>query len=301
VSYADFITLLFAFFVVMYSTSSVNEGKMRVLSDSLTASFPGRNKSLAPIQVGQLMRAPYTDNITPLTRLARPAQFVIVAPPDHRAAIDEEKPGEQDAEERDRSELTQAPDQVPDDGAEDELSAQNTLEQDDDLGDVSDVAENVRKNMSPLLKMAEVALKVKKSWVEIELDSSKLFVSGSARLARGAVEILGDLATVLKTFRNPIQVEGFTDNVPIRTLAFPSNWELSAARAASVVHLFTKIGVDPSRMVAIGYGEHRPVADNATAAGRARNRRVVLVIPADENIRRILGAEKNVEIKPGRT
>jgi flagellar motor protein MotB len=163
VSYAYFITLLFSFFVVMYSTSSVNEGKMHVLSDSLTASFPGRNKSLAPIQVGRVMRAPYTDNVTPITR---PAQFVIVAPPDHRAEIDEEKPDEQDADERDPSELTQAPGQAPDDGAEDELSAQNTLEQDEDLGDVSDVAENLRENMSPLLGMSEVVLKVKKSWVE---------------------------------------------------------------------------------------------------------------------------------------
>jgi chemotaxis protein MotB len=67
------------------------------------------------------------------------------------------------------------------------------------------------------------------------------------------------------------------------------------------VHLFTKIGVDPNRMVAIGYGEHRHVADNASAAGRARNQRVVLVIPAHENIRRILGAENKVEIKTGRT
>jgi chemotaxis protein MotB len=77
---------------------------------------------------------------------------------------------------------------------------------------------------------------------------------------------------------NQVQVEGNTDNRPINTEEFPSNWELSAARAASVVHLMTRTGVSPSRMSAVGYAEHRPVADNNTAKGRAANRRVTLVI-----------------------
>jgi chemotaxis protein MotB len=77
---------------------------------------------------------------------------------------------------------------------------------------------------------------------------------------------------------NQIQVEGNTDNRPIHTEEFPSNWELSAARAASVVHLMTRMGVNPDRMSAIGYGEHRPAADNDSEAGRAKNRRVTLVI-----------------------
>jgi len=75
-----------------------------------------------------------------------------------------------------------------------------------------------------------------------------------------------------------VHVEGFTDDVPINTLTFPSNWELSAARAASVVTLFAKTGIDPTRLAAIGYGEYRPVADNDTEAGRAKNRRVVVVV-----------------------
>ena len=99
-------------------------------------------------------------------------------------------------------------------------------------------------------------------------------------------------ASSLKLFPNPIQVEGFTDNVPIRTAAYPSNWELSAARAASVVHLFMKAGVNPERMVAIGYGEHRPVAGNETPEGRSKNRRVVLVIPAEDDARRILDLQR---------
>ena len=82
-----------------------------------------------------------------------------------------------------------------------------------------------------------------------------------------------------------MRVEGFTDNVPINNFAFLSNWELSAARAASVVHLFTRLGIDPKRLAAIGYGEFRPLASNDTADGRARNRRVVLVIMSGTDAR----------------
>ena len=83
----------------------------------------------------------------------------------------------------------------------------------------------------------------------------------------------------MSTFNNPIQVEGFTDNQPIKTLAFPSNWELSAARAASVVHLLMRKGIDPNRMSATGYAEFKPVADNSTIEGRQKNRRVMIIIP----------------------
>ena len=121
--------------------------------------------------------------------------------------------------------------------------------------------------------------------VEVEIKTSLLFPSGSARLVDGALPVLRDLSAILKTFPNAVQVEGFTDNVPINTEVFPSNWELSAGRAASVVHVFTRNGVRPERLVAIGYGEHRPVAENATPEGRSRNRRVVVVIAASPRAR----------------
>ena len=335
VSYADFITLLFAFFVVMYSTSSVNEGKMRVLSDSLVASFAGRNKSLAPIQIGKLVRSPYVDETSPVTGANR---FIIVAPPDSTARLNQA--GQEDALEKgdgffggiqgaagDGDDASLATERAgpwgeqgaesggagPGPGVSDETpyklpehaanvageSDQTNEGQAAEMADVSEVTKTVRESMSPLIDLAEVAIRQKQSWLEIELDSSKLFVSGSARIARGAIPTLSKIVELLKQFPNPIQVEGFTDNQPIRTLAFPSNWELSAARSASVVHLFTQEGVDPERMVAIGYGEHRPVADNATVEGRAKNRRVVLVIPADDEIRRILGDRLEVGIKNG--
>jgi chemotaxis protein MotB len=80
-------------------------------------------------------------------------------------------------------------------------------------------------------------------------------------------------------------VEGFTDNQPIQTNAFPSNWELSTARAAAVVRMLSMEGVDPARMAAVGYGQHQPVARNDTGEGRSRNRRVVLLISRDASVR----------------
>ena len=89
------------------------------------------------------------------------------------------------------------------------------------------------------------------------------------------------LAGVLQRYPNPVRVEGFTDNVPIRTVQFASNWELSAARAGSVVHILSAHGVAPSRLAVIGFGAQRPIASNQTASGREANRRVVVVILAN--------------------
>ncbi|MCU7809772.1 MAG: OmpA family protein, partial [Candidatus Thiodiazotropha sp. (ex Notomyrtea botanica)] len=114
--------------------------------------------------------------------------------------------------------------------------------------------------------------------VKVNMKDKMLFASGRATLSNAAVTALRNISRVLSKVPNQIQVEGNTDNRPIHTEEFPSNWELSAARAASVVHLMTRMGVSPDRMSAIGYGEHRPAGDNDTDEGRAKNRRVTLVI-----------------------
>jgi chemotaxis protein MotB len=110
------------------------------------------------------------------------------------------------------------------------------------------------------------------------MKSQMLLDSGSARLAPSAFGVLESVGSILAPVANGIRVEGHTDNVPNSTLQFPSNWELSAARAASVVHFLMRVGIEPERMAAIGYGEHRPVGDNGSDEGRQRNRRVTLVI-----------------------
>jgi chemotaxis protein MotB len=97
-------------------------------------------------------------------------------------------------------------------------------------------------------------------------------------VSAGAEPVLAQLAATLLPFHNPIRVEGYTDDRPIRTAAFPSNWELSAARAASVVRLLMDHGIDAGRLAVVAYGEYRPIVPNYTAEARNANRRVVLVI-----------------------
>jgi chemotaxis protein MotB len=115
-------------------------------------------------------------------------------------------------------------------------------------------------------------------WLEIEINTDILFPSGSGAFSSSAEPVLDKLAEVLKPFPNPIRVEGHTDDRPIHTAAFPSNWELSAARAASVVHQFTKQGIDPLRLEIVGFGEFHPRQANTSNEGRNANRRVAVLV-----------------------
>lgn len=245
VSYADFITLLFAFFVVMYSISSVNEGKFRVLSESLVASFRSPEKSLEPIQVGKLARSPYNQQIK---LRQQPGAINMEIPSEGKSGLD-------------KKDLEKMKNRIKE------------LEQ---------LTKKIQASMKPLIDDDLVSVRRTDLWVEVEIKSSILFNSGSAHLSQQSLPLLQRLSGILAPLPNTVHVEGFTDNIPIRTVAYPSNWELSAARAASVVHLFVKAGMDPLKLAAIGYGEYRPVADNSTAEGRSRNRRVVLIIQGFE-------------------
>lgn len=237
VSYADFITLLFAFFVVMYSISSLNEGKYRVLSDTLVAAFDTVPKTMQPVQVG-------VEGLT--------GEPTIIQPEKVRPAVTEEP----------------------------------VLEAPPETDPMVDIASDFERLMLPYIKQDVIRVKRDNFWVEVELNTNFLFASGSAELEDEARPLLGRLAEVLKKYPNLVQVEGFTDNVPIDTDAYPSNWELSAARAASVVHLFMNVGVEPERMAAVGFGEYHPIAENTTPEGRNRNRRVAVVVLADADARR---------------
>ena len=114
--------------------------------------------------------------------------------------------------------------------------------------------------------------------VEVEIRTDILFPSGQSQLTPSAHGIIERIGEALRPFPNALNVEGHTDNVPISTTLFPSNWELSAARAASVVHLLTERGVAPSRLTVIGYADQQPLRSNATAEGRNANRRVLIVV-----------------------
>jgi chemotaxis protein MotB len=242
VSYADFITLLFAFFVVMYSVSSVNEGKYRVLSQTLIDAFQETRRSLDPIQVGEINRS--TGNT--------------MGTEDESALIETEQ--------------IQGPGSYQEDGIKiDKLPSNETQR-------LSFLAATIEDMLSDFVDQELVDVTFSEDRVIINMKDKMLFPSASAHLSRAAVNALRNISRVLNTVPNQIQVEGNTDNRPINTEEFPSNWELSAARAASVVHLMTRMGIKPQRMSAIGYAEHRPVADNSTESGRSKNRRVSLII-----------------------
>ncbi len=261
VSYADFITLLFAFFVVMYAISSVNEGKYRVLSDALVAAFRSSPKSLQPIQVGSISKAP----------------VISVAQEDHRNPAMVRLP---------KMYISQS--ETLEGMIHDPLMDEQFTEG-SDLANIGKIADAVEKALESLVEKGVITIARNALWIEVEIRDSILFPSGSARLQDEARPVLEELAHILLDFPNPVRVEGYTDNVPINTIVYPSNWELSAARAASVIRLFAAVGIPPQRMVAQGYGEYRPVADNNTPEGRAKNRRVVIVVLADKEVERLLG------------
>jgi chemotaxis protein MotB len=216
VSYADFITLLFAFFVVMYAISQVNEGKYRLLSDALLQAF--KPDTTAPKDPSQFPRG-------------------------------------------------SAPGEVGGRGPEGQADA-----------GMQAIARDLMSALDPLVKGGQVKITESGLGVAVEINASLLFASAEATLQDDSVPVLTSLAKLLAPLPNDVQVEGHTDNVPISTGQFPSNWELSAARASSVVRLFIDNGVASVRLVAVGYAETRNIAPNLTPEGRARNRRVTVRI-----------------------
>ncbi len=221
VSYADFITLLFAFFVVMYAISSVNEGKYRAVANSLVGAFRS----------------------TPVIPASENAQQV-PAPSIPRTA---QQRRNAEAMRREREHLTH-------------------------------MARDIQKALAPLVDQGKVRVTQSPRGVRVEINASVLFAPGDAKLGDETGAVLKAVAAVLKDDDHAIQVEGHTDSTPIRNAAFPSNWELSAVRASSVIRLFAENGIAEERLTAIGRGQTQPVESNETPEGRQRNRRVTVII-----------------------
>lgn len=217
ISYADFITLLFAFFVVLYASSRSDQAKAHELAHAIQSAFT---------QMGM-----FTPSSAEL-ELARPA-----GPPLPDAAI-----------------------------LQDRQALQNLQRT---LGQV----------LAPEIRRHAVALNLSHQGLVIRLQELGFFDSGSDTLRPESLPIVTAIAGAVRPLPNPVRIEGYTDNVPIHSLQFASNWQLSTARAASLVRIFIdQEGVAPARMSAAGYGEYHPIASNATAAGRQRNRRVDVVV-----------------------
>jgi chemotaxis protein MotB len=241
VSYADFITLLFAFFVVMYSISQVNQSKYRVLSETFAQVFnqPADSKAKPQEDTSSASNA-----ITPIdmggSAATSPSMIII------------------------------------DDAAQPApIESTEKVPTSDELTQISDL---VNEKFSQLINDQMIKVSSNELWLQIELNDSILFSSGGVETSPQAQIIFTEIANILKNYKNPIQIEGFTDNVPIRNTRYPTNWELSSARATEIVKFLANNGVEPERLSAVGYGEFQPLASNDTEMGRAQNRRVAVMV-----------------------
>ncbi|MFQ5328951.1 MAG: flagellar motor protein MotB [Thermodesulfobacteriota bacterium] len=208
VSYADFITLLFAFFTVMYALSSVNESKYTVMSEALGEAFKSTN-----------MEARIAgDTPKDLVSIAFKKRFSS----DYRM---------------------------------------------------------IHSALARFEEEGKVSLIIEERGVVVTLHEKGLFQPDGAEILSEATLLLDEIGKVLKGMPNHLRIEGHTDNVPLKGGAFSSNWDLSAARALHLLKYITgRYGLNPGKLSATGYGEYRPFASNKTSEGRAKNRRVDIVI-----------------------
>jgi chemotaxis protein MotB len=263
IPFGDLLTLLLAFFVTMYAISSVNAGKYRVLSDSLTSAFHGTPTSPDPVSIAQTPTS--ISEHLPITEVNR--MFTAGLPADMRMPLPQAHG------------LVHQGQSSP--GAADPRDLQNKAHEQFEIArtaELNKVEADVSNAMISVARNNNVQVKRRGNNIEVQISTDILFGSGEAQLAAGAQSVLQGLADALKPWPNSVRVEGHTDDRPIRTAQFLSNWELSAARAASVVRLFADHGVDPKRMAVVGYGEFSPMQPNTSIAGRNANRRVVVVI-----------------------
>jgi chemotaxis protein MotB len=228
VSYADFITLLFAFFVVMYGISSVNEGKYKVFGAAINKAFGSKAN---PAEGGTIH----------LTE----EEIYFKSLVDRRNARLAEKQRKQNER-------------------------------------MQNLAKTLNEAMATFVNNGQMNVSQTGRGVELEINASALFNQGEADIQPEAKKTLADAAKVLVGNEFAIEVEGHTDNMPISTNRFPSNWELSSARASSVVRLFIDQGVVAKRLKAVGAADNQPVVPNDTAEGRARNRRVTITVLTPE-------------------
>ncbi len=264
VSYADFITLLFAFFVVMYAMSSVNEGRYRVLSGALSTAFsPGdgiANGGLSAKPQGPLP-APSNASQSPVDAKSPEAPVVEATKPP-------EGPAEPPIDAADRAELAKTAERVQ---------------------RMQKLATKMDEHLQALVRDGQVQVTRGARGIAIEINAAVLFDPAHAELKPASFEALRSLAQVLSGFVEPLQIEGHSDDIPIATRDFKSNWELSAARAASVGRFLIDQGIAPGRIGIAGYAEYRPLVGNASAESRARNRRVTLVVLSADDTRPIEG------------
>src|ERR1039457_5253391 len=242
VSYADFITLLFAFFVVLYASSQVDKRKVGKLALAIQVAFQEMgvfqdSTTEVPIDVAEPMPFSTVQAVENTERTASLGR--IVSHPE---------------------------------GA---LGTGVGIEN----GDLAELQTELETALAPEIKRKEIAMRMEPDGLVISLREVGFFESGSSQMKAASEPAFDRIANLLRQRDYRLRIEGHTDNTPIHTPQFPSNWELSTARATEIVRLLiVREGFAPARMSAAGYAEYHPAATNFTAEGRGMNRRVDIVI-----------------------
>jgi chemotaxis protein MotB len=241
VSYADYMTLLFALFVVLYAMAMVNEDPFETATESIGKVFQandelpknrGHGDDILDVNSSKTNKRLYGHGILDV---AGPELF------------------------------------------EGEVTLSNVS--DSEVGtNLTSLEKELHTALYELIESGFAQLQVDGDWLEIELNSGLLFPSGSSSATNNATTILAVIYDVIGSTTNFIRVRGYTDNQPINTEIFSSNWELSVFRATAILRVLENLSLDPARMAIEGYGQYYPRENNGTAQGRAQNRRVVIAI-----------------------
>ena len=245
VSYADFITLLFAVFVVLYAMGQTDKKKAEEVMSSLRESFgystmaAAGQKGVLPAEDIRMIPAIKPEMaVIPMTRKMPPAG-------PKQGGLEQGRGGKSRADEKEFKEI------------------------------MSSIEAYLIKQGA----QSKVSLSITRRGLAVSLKEAGFFDSGSAAIKPAGYQLLNTIIEALAQYSNPLRVEGHTDTIPISTAQFPSNWELSSARATNVLRYMLKTyEVGPGTVSATGYGEFRPTAENTTAEGRAKNRRVDIVL-----------------------
>lgn len=278
VSYADFITLLFAFFVVMYAVSSVDTAKAKKFENSINVAF----------NMGYMGDGGFNPNFTVFPAdggTGGQGTWISIMPEQQNAdiALNEEIMFPEDQAGKDEKEGEGEGDAVVPTPAPDGSDEKDPR--------IKEIIGTLDKLVSDKGYKAKIVVKADKEGLVISLAEAGFFQSGSAAVKVESLPILDKIAESLKNMDNMLRIEGHSDNIPIASSKYPSNWELSTARASWIVNYFVeKYAIDPFRMSAAGYGEFHPIASNETPEGRALNRRVDIIV-----LRKKLTGDKDKE------
>jgi len=241
VSYADYMTLLFALFVVLYAMAMVNEKPFESITESVGRVFQANEE--------QPKNRGHGDDILEVNTSKTNKNLF------GNGILEEAGP------------------QL--------LEGEQTLSNisDSQVGtNLTSLENELHAALYELVESGFAQLQVDGDWLEIELNSGLLFPSGSSSATNSATSILSVIYSVIGEVGNFVRVRGYTDNQAINTEIFSSNWELSVYRATSILRVLEELGMNPARMAIEGYGQFYPTADNTTAQGRAKNRKVVVAI-----------------------